>query len=89
LGDGWTIVTRDHSLSAQWEHTILVTDSGYEVLETAKGQDRSDVEREAKEREVAELWRSVRFSAVFAVPLLLVPLPRWPGAGQRQGAGRA
>jgi len=32
LGDGWTIVTKDHSLSAQWEHTILVTDSGYEVL---------------------------------------------------------
>ncbi len=32
LGDGWTIVTRDHSLSAQWEHTILVTPTGYEVL---------------------------------------------------------
>jgi len=32
LPDGWTVVTRDHSLSAQWEHTILVTASGYEVL---------------------------------------------------------
>ena len=32
LNDGWTVVTRDHSLSAQWEHTILVTDHGYEVL---------------------------------------------------------
>ncbi|MFO1380002.1 MAG: type I methionyl aminopeptidase [Chitinivorax sp.] len=32
LGDGWTVVTKDHSLSAQWEHTILVTDDGYEVL---------------------------------------------------------
>ncbi|MEW6563160.1 MAG: type I methionyl aminopeptidase [Pseudomonadota bacterium] len=32
LGDGWTIVTKDHSLSAQWEHTILVTETGYEVL---------------------------------------------------------
>lgn len=32
LGDGWTAVTRDKSLSAQYEHTILVTDSGYEVL---------------------------------------------------------
>lgn len=32
LADGWTAVTKDHSLSAQWEHTILVTDSGYEVL---------------------------------------------------------
>ncbi|MEY2953191.1 MAG: Methionine aminopeptidase [Pseudomonadota bacterium] len=32
MGDGWTIVTKDHSLSAQWEHTVLVTETGYEVL---------------------------------------------------------
>jgi len=32
LGDGWTVVTKDHSLSAQWEHTVLVTANGYEVL---------------------------------------------------------
>ncbi len=32
LKDGWTAVTKDRSLSAQWEHTILVTDSGYEIL---------------------------------------------------------
>jgi methionyl aminopeptidase len=32
LSDGWTVVTRDQSLSAQWEHTILVTDTGFEVL---------------------------------------------------------
>jgi len=32
LPDGWTAVTKDRSLSAQWEHTILVTDTGYEVL---------------------------------------------------------
>ena len=32
LPDGWTIITKDRSLSAQWEHTILVTDDGYEVL---------------------------------------------------------
>jgi methionyl aminopeptidase len=32
LPDGWTVVTRDHSLSAQWEHTILVTETGFEVL---------------------------------------------------------
>ena len=37
LGDGWTIVTRDHSLSAQWEHTILVTPTGYEVLTLSEG----------------------------------------------------
>ena len=32
LNDGWTVVTRDHSLSAQWEHTVLVTAEGFEVL---------------------------------------------------------
>jgi len=32
LPDGWTVITKDHSLSAQWEHTILITDTGYEVL---------------------------------------------------------
>ena len=32
LPDNWTVVTRDHSLSAQWEHTVLVTDTGYEIL---------------------------------------------------------
>jgi methionyl aminopeptidase len=32
LPDGWTVVTKDHSLSAQWEHTILVTEHGHEVL---------------------------------------------------------
>ena len=36
LGDGWTVVTKDHKLSAQWEHTILVTDTGYEVLTLRK-----------------------------------------------------
>lgn len=35
--DGWTIVTRDHSLSAQWEHTVLVTPTGYEVLTVSAG----------------------------------------------------
>jgi methionyl aminopeptidase len=35
--DGWTIVTRDRSLSAQWEHTVLVTDTGYEVLTGSAG----------------------------------------------------
>ena len=37
LGDGWTIVTKDRSLSAQWQHTILVTDTGYEVLTVSAG----------------------------------------------------
>lgn len=35
LSDDWTVVTRDHSLSAQWEHTILVTATGYEILTTS------------------------------------------------------
>ncbi len=35
--DGWTIVTKDHSLSAQWEHTVLVTETGYEVLTLSAG----------------------------------------------------
>lgn len=41
LADGWTVVTKDHSLSAQWEHTVLVTDDGYEVL-TLGSADRPD-----------------------------------------------
>ncbi|MEI7464827.1 MAG: type I methionyl aminopeptidase [Burkholderiales bacterium] len=36
-GDGWTIVTKDRSLSAQWEHTVVVTDTGYEVLTLSAG----------------------------------------------------
>ena len=37
MGDGWTIVTKDRSLSAQWEHTIVVTDTGYEVMTLSAG----------------------------------------------------
>ena len=37
LADGWTVVTKDHSLSAQWEHTVLVTPEGWEVLTTSAG----------------------------------------------------
>jgi methionyl aminopeptidase len=37
LPDGWTIITRDRSLSAQWEHTILVTETGHEVLTLSAG----------------------------------------------------
>ncbi|MEE8342735.1 MAG: type I methionyl aminopeptidase [Gammaproteobacteria bacterium] len=39
LPDDWTVVTKDHSLSAQWEHTVLVTDTGYEVLTLGLGND--------------------------------------------------
>jgi methionyl aminopeptidase len=37
LADGWTIVTADHSLSAQWEHTVLVTDDAFEILTVSAG----------------------------------------------------
>lgn len=36
LPDGWTVVTKDHSLSAQWEHTVLVTETGVEILTKRK-----------------------------------------------------
>jgi methionyl aminopeptidase len=36
LGDGWTAVTKDRSLSAQWEHTLLATETGYEILTLRK-----------------------------------------------------
>ena len=35
--DGWTIITKDRSLSAQWEHTVLVTETGYDVLTLSAG----------------------------------------------------
>ncbi|GAA6141077.1 type I methionyl aminopeptidase [Hydrogenophaga sp. 5NK40-0174] len=37
MNDGWTITTRDRSLSAQWEHTVLVTETGYDVLTVSEG----------------------------------------------------
>lgn len=39
MNDEWTVVTKDRKLSAQWEHTILVTDSGYEVLTLRNEED--------------------------------------------------
>ena len=41
LPDGWTVVTKDRSLSAQWEHTVLVTQEGHEVL-TLRGEERKE-----------------------------------------------
>ena len=37
LKDGWTVVTKDRSLSAQWEHTVLVTPDGFEALTRLAG----------------------------------------------------
>lgn len=39
MPDGWTVVTRDRSLSAQWEHTVAVTDDGVEILTRLPGDD--------------------------------------------------
>ena len=39
LPDGWTVVTKDRKLSAQWEHTVLVTDNGVEILTRLPGDD--------------------------------------------------
>nr|VFK11331.1 MAG: methionyl aminopeptidase [Candidatus Kentron sp. LPFa]VFK29961.1 MAG: methionyl aminopeptidase [Candidatus Kentron sp. LPFa] len=39
LADGWTVVTRDRSLSAQWEHTVLVTETGFDVLTLRPGEE--------------------------------------------------
>ena len=41
LGDGWTVITRDHGLSAQWEHTVLVTETGVEILTQSEHADNS------------------------------------------------
>jgi methionyl aminopeptidase len=41
MPDGWTVVTRDRSLSAQWEHTVLVTDDGVEILTRLPGDDNN------------------------------------------------
>ena len=41
LPDGWTVVTKDHKLSAQWEHTLLVTETGVEVLTARADEDLS------------------------------------------------
>ena len=45
LPDGWTITTKDGSLSAQWEHTVLVTENGYEVLTVSAGAPAKPVYR--------------------------------------------
>ena len=40
LSDGWTVVTKDGKLSAQWEHTILLTETGFEIL-TLREEEKS------------------------------------------------
>lgn len=49
LPDGWTAVTKDHSLSAQWEHTLLVTDEGCEIL-TLRSEENLEYIRSIRQR---------------------------------------
>ena len=42
LNDGWTVVTQDHELSAQYEHTVLVTENGSEVLTLRSEEDANE-----------------------------------------------
>jgi methionyl aminopeptidase len=59
LPDGWTVVTKDHSLSAQWEHTVLVTKTGYEILTLSTRQ--KDEQTSIKDTSHEEkLLRSIR-----------------------------
>jgi methionyl aminopeptidase len=39
MPDGWTVVTKDRKLSAQWEHTVVVTETGVEILTRLPGDD--------------------------------------------------
>ncbi len=48
LPDGWTVVTKDRSLSAQWEHTVLVTESGHDIL-TLREEELAEGRGEANE----------------------------------------
>jgi methionyl aminopeptidase len=50
LPDGWTVVTKDRSLSAQWEHTVLVTEDGYEIL-TLRAEEREELQPESRKEE--------------------------------------
>ena len=53
LPDQWTVVTRDHKLSAQWEHMLLVTDTGVEVLTQRQEEDLSHLSTPTSDTQVA------------------------------------
>jgi methionyl aminopeptidase len=61
--DGWTIVTRDRSLSAQWEHTVLVTETGYEVLTVSAGSPPPPAFASAGYGQAAEAAKAERATA--------------------------
>jgi methionyl aminopeptidase len=71
--DGWTIVTRDRSLSAQWEHTVLVTETGYEIMTVSAGSPP------------APAWAPLGYGTPGQVPGQ-VPSPGGPPASSRATA---
>ena len=54
LPDGWTAVTKDRSLSAQWEHTLMVTEDGYEIFTLREEEQTSPKVVDLSEEKVAE-----------------------------------
>ena len=60
LPDGWTVVTKDHSLSAQWEHTLLVTAEGYDVLTLGAAERYRDAHTPCRTDRMptTAIWRS-------------------------------
>jgi methionyl aminopeptidase len=57
LPDGWTVVTKDRSLSAQWEHTILVTETGREIL-TLREEERAELADADAGEDIEEPFRA-------------------------------
>lgn len=53
--DGWTVTTRDNKLSAQFEHTILVTQKGYEILTLRQSETRTSLYRDIIHQPTAPL----------------------------------
>ena len=94
LSDGWTAVTRDRSLSAQFEHTVGVTETGVEVFtRSPKGLDRPPYGRRARRRHSVS-WRAKR--AADEDPSPAEGAPHYHGHRDRlrarfreEGAGRA
>jgi methionyl aminopeptidase len=64
LPDGWTVVTKDHSLSAQWEHTVTVTETGVEVLTLRPEENFDTLLRQARGETVRPLAQAANAIAV-------------------------
>jgi methionyl aminopeptidase len=81
--DGWTIVTKDHSLSAQWEHTVLVTPTGYEVLTLSAGSPPSRILSRSPEAPAARFCGRAHADPSTQQLRDRLPPPRSGAAGHR------